>query len=157
MDKIVGCFIGLLLGCFFAQLLFLIFGPYSIFVLLVLMLLRSNARQQRILEWARAQHIPEGDWLVQLNVFTDAGCKKTEERIRGEFEQIVPYIGIRTPEEVERIRTMVMEALEVEGGYNWVTLYNPIGIAKELEAQASSTITIQFTPTWKDNNLTRRT
>ncbi|QQG50181.1 MAG: hypothetical protein HZB70_01160 [Candidatus Berkelbacteria bacterium] len=94
--------------------------------------------------WADMQAIPAGDWLVQLNIFTNIGCQKHEHQVRGEFRRLIPFIGIRSPEEVERIRQMVADASE--GGYDWVTLYNPPGLPKQFEHQATSTITIRYSP-----------
>jgi hypothetical protein len=127
-----------------------LFGPCLgplVFFSSVFLLMRARAASYAdyLDHWAGEQALPDGQWLIRLNNLATIGNKTVDERlIEGQFSKVARFIGPRTPEEVERIRAMVIEASQ--GGYNWVTLYNPIGLPKELEAEAPSTITIRFDP-----------
>lgn len=135
-----------LLAMHFALVLFgPCLGPIIFFITAQLITgFRVRVSMTRVSDIVDAMGVPDGKWLVCFHNFTPRGCQTTEKQVVGPFSEVISIIGLRTPEEIERIRTMIFDSLE--GGYDWVTLYNPIGIPKEEEASACSTITIQYQP-----------
>lgn len=106
---------------FFAGLLlplpiaFLVIASYCVLIL--------SLHRRQIKSWARDQHLPSGEWLVEYNIFTSHGTKRFGPHKFTSFEGAVSVLGVRTRSEVERIRQMTLDSQE--GGIEWVTIYNP--------------------------------